>query len=151
MKKKNIEIRNKIINLIMRRGKKSVGEKILNKSIKEIQKNSNAQSKELLQLAIIHSIPAFKLHKMSNKKQKKRNKKVKEIPAFIPQLVSRTSQGIKFLITGIKNKKINTCHKKFKEEILQGAQQKGSAVNLKNDLQKQALLNRHYFSFYRWR
>jgi len=151
MSKNPIKIQGKIINLIMRKGKKSVSEKILLKSLKEIQKNYNAQSKELLQLAIIHNTPTFKLHKMLNKKQKKRNRKNKEIPSFIPLLTSRTSQAVKYMLIKTKSNKTTTFYKKLKEEILLSAQQKSSSINLKNELQKQALLNKHYLSFYRWR
>ena len=105
MKEKRIEIRNKIINHLIVSGKKETGEKVLLKSFKEIQKDSKKRSQELVKLGIIYSTPTFKLHRIENKKQKKRNKKVREIPAFINDKTARISLAIKFILATLK--KIN--------------------------------------------
>ena len=42
-------------------------------------------------------------------------------------------------------------HIKLKQELLANAQYKGSAIQIKNELQKQVLINKHYFAYYRWR
>jgi len=135
----------------MTNGKKKTSEKILLKSFKELQKNSPKQSEKLIQIAVIHSTPTFKLHKISNKKQKKRNKKVREIPAFISKTVARTSLAIKFILYNIKKKKSNNFYTKLKQEILLTAQLKGTVIEMKNELQKQTLLKKHFFTYYRWK
>lgn len=144
-----MQIRNKLINHIMINGKKKTSEKILLKSFKEIQKNSKKQSEDLIKLAIIHSTPIFKLHRIINKNRKK--KKVKEIPAFITKTISRTSLAIKFILSSIKNKKSNNLYIKLKQEILTAAQSKGPSIELKNNLQKQILLKKRFFTYYRWK
>lgn len=146
-----MEIKNKIINHLMLSGKKETGEKILLKSLKEIQKDSKKQSQELIKLGIIYSTPTFKLHKITNNKQKKRNKKIRVIPAFISDKNARISLGIKFVLASLKKKKSNNCHIKLKNELIANALYKGSAIQTKNELQKQVLVNKHYFSYYRWR
>ena len=104
--KKNTSIQKKLINHLIKNGEKKTSEKILLKSLKTLQKNSLKKSKKILQLALIHSTPIFKLHKISNKKLKKRTKKVREIPAFISNRQSRISLTIKLILRNIKKKKI---------------------------------------------
>ena len=149
--KKKIEIKNKIINHIMTNGKKKTSEKILLSSLKQLQKYSQKQSKKLIQLAIINSTPIFKLHKIRNKKQKKRNKKVREIPAFISNSHTRISLAIQFILATTKKQKTNEFYVKLKQKVLENVQQKGLAVGLKNDSQKQVLLNKRYFTYYKWK
>ena len=147
-----MQIKNKLVNHIMKNGEKKTSEKILLKSLKKIQKNSTKRSKNLIKLAIIYSTPVFKLHKIiNNKKQKKKNKKIREIPAFIAKPLSRTSLAIKFILFNIKNKKSNSFDTKLKHEIFITAQSKGTSIELKNTLQKQVLLKKRLFNYYRWK
>jgi ribosomal protein S7 len=68
--KKNINIQKKLINHLIKNGKKKTSETILLKSLKKLQKNSFKKSKKIFQLALIHLTPIFKLHKISPKKLK---------------------------------------------------------------------------------
>ena len=146
-----MEIKNKMINHLMISGRKETGEKILLKSLKEIQRDSKKQSQELLKLGIMYSTPTFKLHKITNKKQKRRNKKVRTIPSFISDKNARISLAIKFILITLRKKKYKSCHIKLKQELIANALYKGSAIQIKNELQKQVLVNKHYFSYFRWR
>ena len=149
MKNRKIEIKNKIINHLMLDGKKKTGEKILLKSFKELQKYSKKQSKKLIKLAVIFSTPIFKVHKITNKKRKKKN--VKEIPTIITAKKARISLAIKFILNTLKNKKSNYFYTEFNKEILLNVKNEGSAIQIKNEVQKQVLLKKHFFSYYRWR
>ena len=60
--KKNIEIKNKLINHLIINGKKNKSEKIVWKSIKTLQTISKKSSKKLLQLALVSSTPIFKIY-----------------------------------------------------------------------------------------
>ena len=62
--KKKIEIKIKFINYLMDNGQKKTSEKILLKSLKELQKSSIKKSIRILKLALIYSIPIFKFHKI---------------------------------------------------------------------------------------
>src|SRR6476620_4238306 len=150
MKKKSLDIKSKLINNITLDGRKKTSEKILLKSLKELQKSSKKQSKELVKLALIQSTPIFNLHRISNKKLKKKNRRVREIPAFISKMSARTSLAIKFILTSIEKKKSNNFYLKLKENLLVTAQAKGNAVKLKNELQKQSILHKRFFKYYRW-
>lgn len=150
MKKKSLDIKNKLINNITLDGKKKTSEKILLKSLKELQKSSKKQSKELVKLALVQSTPVFKLHRISNKKLKKKNRRVREIPAFISKMSSRTSLAIKFILKSIEKKKSSNFYLKLKENLLVTSQAKGDAVKLKNELQKQSIQHKRFFKYYRW-
>lgn len=149
MKKK--ETKSKIINHVMLSGGKKTSENILFKTIKKLQKSSKKQLKQLIQLAIINSTPTFKLHKIENKKQKKKNRKVREIPAFISAPTARTSTAIKFILSSIEKKNSKKFYKKLDQEIISSAELKGSSISLKNNLQDQVILKKHFFRYYRWK
>jgi ribosomal protein S7 len=148
--KKNINIQKKLINHLIKNGKKKTSETILLKSLKKLQKNSFKKSKKIFQLALIHLTPIFKLHKISNKKLKKRTKKIREIPAFISNKQSRTSLAIKFILRNIKKKENLKFYQKLKKEILLNAINKNNTIQIKNELQKHILTKKRYFLFYRW-
>ena len=149
MKDRKIKIKNKIINHLMLDGVKETSEKILLKSFKELQKSSKKQSKKLIELAIIFATPIFKVHKITNKKRKKKN--IKEIPTIIATKRAKISLAIKFILTTLKNKKSNYFYKEFNKEILLNVKNEGSAIQIKNEVQKQVLLKKHFFSYYRWK
>ena len=150
MRKNKIEIQNKLINHITLNGKKKTSEKTLLKSLKALQKNSIKQSNHTIKLAIINSTPIFKTHNISNKKQKKRNKKTREIPSFIKTQNSRTSLSLKLILKGLKNKKPKYFYLKLKEEIVLAAELKSNSMLFKNELQQKSLLNKRFFRYYRW-
>jgi small subunit ribosomal protein S7 len=149
MTNKKIDIKSKIINHLMLDGRKKTSEKILLKSFKELQKYSKKQPKKLVELAIIFSTPIFKIHKIMNKKRKKKN--IKEIPTLITTKKARISLAIKFILNTLKNKRSNSFYLEFHKEILTHMKNEGSAIQVKNETQKQALLKKHFFSYYRWR
>jgi small subunit ribosomal protein S7 len=149
MKRK--ETRNKIINYIMINGEKKTSENILLTTVKKLQKNSKKQLKQIIQLTLINSTPTFKLHKIENKKRKKRNRKVIEIPAFISNSFTRTSVAIKFILTSAEKKKSKKFYDNFNQEIILAAQSKGNSIDLKNTLQKHIILKKHLFKYYRWK
>lgn len=140
----------KIINHLLVNGHKRTGEKIMQKSIKHIQKTLKSNSTDVVKLALINSLPTFKLHCITNKKQKKRNRKVRNIPAFLSNIRSRTSLSIKFIVNNLSKEKSKTFCKKLVHELVLDAKNQGSAVRTKNELQKQVILNKHFFTFYRW-
>jgi ribosomal protein S7 len=148
MKKLKLEIKSKIISHLLVNGEKKTSENSLLKSFKELQKHSNKNSKKLVQLAIMYSLPVFKLHKITQKKKKK--KQVREIPAFILNEKARVSLAIKFIIASVKRKTAVNFYVKLKHEILLNSQNKGDAIDVKSELQKQVLIKKRFFRFYRW-
>lgn len=145
-----MKIKNKLLNHITLSGKKETSEKNLLKSLKELQKNSLKKFNNIIQLALIFTIPVFKLHVIKNKKRKKsKTNKNREIPGFIKNKNSRISLAIKFILQNTKSNN-KTFYKKLYKEILLDAGNKGNSVKIKTDLQKNILTKKHYFRYYRW-
>lgn len=138
----------KIINNLTQKGKKTKSEQILNKSIKELQKSSKKQTKKLIQLSLILSSIIFKTQTIKNKKNKKQKTRIK--PSFIASQYKRFSFAIKLLIATANENYTNYFHNKLKEEFLSTTQCKSNAIKIKKDLEKQALKNKHLFKYYRW-
>ena len=147
---KKIEINNKLVNHLVINGKKTKSEKIVLKSLKALQKISKKSSKKLFQLALVHNTPIFKLNIITQKKKKKKKQKVKIIPAFVSNKTSRISFAIKFIVKAASKKSNQPLFQKLLNEILISSQNKSSAIETKRETQKQALLNRHLFKYYRW-
>lgn len=150
LKEKNINIKNKFISHLILNGKKTKSEKIIHESLKVLQTISKKPSKKLIQLALVLNSPIFKLHTITQKKRKKKKQKLKIIPAFILNKNARTSFAVKFIFKTINRKKDQPLIKKLSEEILFSSKNQSNGIKLKKDTQKQVLLNRHLFKYYRW-
>ena len=69
------KIKLKLINHLLKNGNKKTCEKILLKSLKNIQKNSLKSYKKVLKIAIINSASVFRITKLKQKKRKKKKRK----------------------------------------------------------------------------
>jgi ribosomal protein S7 len=148
-KKKTIVLRNKIINVLMRNGKKHTGEKILLKSSKLLQKSSKKPFRNLVQLAVINTTSAFKLNEQVMKKGKRKSTKV--TPSFIVKDSLRIMTALKYIKTTVyKNKSSINFHKSLVKEILASSSLKGQSVEQKTKLQTQILLNKRYLTKFKW-
>lgn len=146
MRSKKIFLKNKIVNHLTSNGKKGVSEKILLKAIKELQKASTKHSRKLFNLSIILSMPIFKVHKMMRKKRKN---KIREIPVIIGSTEARISQSIKFILIALKKKSFKYSHVKLYQEIISITTNDSSAILIKDKIQKNVLLKKHFFYYYR--
>jgi ribosomal protein S7 len=151
MKNKKITIQNKITNHIMHKGGKIQGEKLLLRSVKELNKFSTKQVKKLFQLSITQSSPVFKLHTSIKKKKKKKKSKVRETPSFIPNSQNRTSLAIKHILFSTNKQTINKFSQKLKKELVEILTQKNQLNNNKIDIQKRIILQKKYLRYYRWK
>lgn len=151
MNRNNLKIKTKFTNHLMFNGEKKISEKILLKSFKSLQKNTKKQISNIAKLSLIYSTPIFKLHKISNKKLKKKQRKTRIIPTFIPKLFNRISLGIKYILFNInKNKSSKFIYNKLQDEILAIAKHQGTFITIKKETQQHTILNKRYFRYYRW-
>ena len=149
LKKTSINVKMKTVNHIMRKGKKKTGEKLLIKSVKEIQKKSNKPHKEIIQLAVMNATPLFKI---SERRLKKKRKSLRQVPFFLANRVIRTSTSIRNIILKVKKLKSNeTFYENFSKEIILSAQNKSEVIKNKNNAQKLALEQKKYLDNYKWR
>lgn len=146
MKQHEINIKTKIINNLTLNGKKDTSNKIVLKSLKQLQKNCLKQSKKLINLSLIVTTPIFKVHKIIKKRKKKR---IVEIPVLINSNKSKFSLGIKLFLSTLKTKKTGNFYTKFYKETLSNIQSEKSSVKLKNNTQKQALTKKRIFYYYK--
>lgn len=146
---KSIVLKNKIVNVFMKKGKKHTGEKILLKFSKLLQKSTKKNFQNLVQLAIINSTPAFKLNNQAMNKGKR--KSTKSIPSFIVKDSLRIMTSLKFIINiASKDKGSINFYKSLVKEILVSSSLKSQSIDQKNKLQTQVLLNKRYLSKFRW-
>ena len=143
------KLKKKILNHILKDGKKKTSEKILSKSFKSIQKLHKKSHSDIIRLSIINSTPAFRVIKLKNNRRRKK-KSTKEIPAFLSTYLFRSSWALKYLIQASRKKTSDVFHSQLANETLLNAKHEGNAVKLKNDIQNQALQKKKYFRHYRW-
>ena len=148
-KNKTPHLKNKIINTLMKSGRKTTGEKILLKSVKSLQKSTDKNLKLLLHSAIVNSSSAFKVNEQAVKKGKR--KAIKSVPSFIISDSLRITNALKLLTkTSTKNKSSNPLYKKLVAEIFSSSALRGQSIDQKNEVQKQILVNKRYLSKFRW-
>lgn len=149
MKEKTRNLKTRIINILMKSGKKNTGEKILLKFAKRLQKSSNKHFKNHVQVAIINSTPTFKVNEQIVKKGKR--KTTRSVPSFIISDSLRIMNALKLFKRAVeKNKNSSRFYENFVNEILSAASSKGQSVDRKTDLQKQVIANKRYLSKFRW-
>ena len=149
MIKKNIEIKKKITNTMMRNGDKKTVEKIIKKSFKLLQKQNNKNYLNIVKHSIINSTPIFKINVQSKKRGKRKVKK--EIPTFINKNILRIVASFNFLSeNALKNKDLNCFYQKITKEIIDSSLQKSRSIEQKNEIQKQVLLQKRYLLNFRW-
>ena len=146
---KNFDLKTKLCNTVLISGKKKTGEKILVKFAKRVQKSTDKNFKNLIQLAIINTTSAFKLNEQVFKKGKR--KAVRVTPSFITNDSLRLTTSLKLLkSTASKNSKAIPFYQKLTNETLDSFMLKSQALDKKNEVQKQILANKRYLSKFRW-
>jgi small subunit ribosomal protein S7 len=145
----NQKLKEKVLNHILKNGKKKTSEKILTKSFKSMQKSQKKSHNEVIKLSIINSTPTFRIIKLKNNRRRKK-KSIKEIPAFLSTYMFRSSWSLKYLVKASNKKTSNIFYNQLKDEALLNAKHEGNAVKFKDELQNQALQKKKYFRHYRW-
>jgi ribosomal protein S7 len=145
---RKLYLKHKIFNLLMINGNKEACEKIFLKSSKLLQKSLIKNNEEVLKIGIINSSPVVNIKQVRLKKGKKKN--VKKYP-FVLGPGNRISLAIKFILETVKQKEKKSfyLYANLKQEIEANSQNYSSAVKRKDNLQKDALLNKKY-AYYRW-
>lgn len=139
-----MNLKKKIFNQIMSNGNKPTSEKIILKSLKQIQKiHTKKKFDELLKLGLINSSPIVYL-----KHIKRKRKQTIEFP-FLLQFNSRLFYGIKFILNNCKSKNSNSFYKQLELELINSSKNLSKSVEKKKNLHQQAFLKKK-FANYRW-
>ena len=68
MIKSELKTKEKLLNHLMKKGGKETSEKVLLKSVKELQKNTLKKAENIIKSALLNTIPIFKMNTIIKKK-----------------------------------------------------------------------------------
>jgi len=132
----------KFMNSIMRQGKKSVAERIVYGALDRLQSRAKSDPVQLFHTALENVMPAVEV----------RSRRVGGATYQVPVEVRperRQALAIRWLIAAARARNENTMEERLSGELLDAANNRGTAVKKREDTHKMAEANRA-FSHYRW-
>ena len=135
-------ILSKFMNNLMLEGKKSVAERIVYGALDRVQSKSKSNPVQLFHQALENVMPAVEV----------RSRRVGGATYQVPVEVRnerRQALAIRWLITAARSRNENTMEERLSGELLDAANNRGTAVKKREDTHKMAEANRA-FSHYRW-
>jgi small subunit ribosomal protein S7 len=132
----------KFMNSIMKQGKKSVAENIVYGALDRMQSRAKSDPIQLFHSALENVMPAVEV----------RSRRVGGATYQVPVEVRperRQALAIRWLITAARSRNENTMQERLSGELLDAANNRGTAVKKREDTHKMAEANRA-FSHYRW-
>ena len=132
----------KFMNSIMKQGKKSVAERIVYGALDRMQSRAKSDPIQLFHTALENVMPAVEV----------RSRRVGGATYQVPVEVRterRQALAIRWLITAARGRNENTMEERLSGELLDAANNRGTAVKKREDTHKMAEANRA-FSHYRW-
>ena len=131
----------KFINNLMKKGKKSLAEKIFYKSIEKIKKQGKVDSGiELFKKALDNVAPMLEV------KSKRIGGATYQVPIEISE-ARRMALAMRWIISYSKSRKGQTMADKLAAELLAAAKNDGSAVKKKEDTHRMAEANKAFSHF----
>jgi small subunit ribosomal protein S7 len=132
----------KFMNSIMREGKKSVAENIVYGALDRMQSRAKSDPIQMFHSALENVMPAVEV----------RSRRVGGATYQVPVEVRperRQALAIRWLIAAARSRNENTMEERLSGELLDAANNRGTAVKKREDTHKMAEANRA-FSHYRW-
>jgi small subunit ribosomal protein S7 len=132
----------KFMNSIMKQGKKSVAERIVYGALDTVQAKAKSNPLQLFHQALENVMPAVEV----------RSRRVGGATYQVPVEVRnerRQALAIRWLIAAARGRNENTMEERLSGELLDAANNRGTAVKKREDTHKMAEANRA-FSHYRW-
>jgi small subunit ribosomal protein S7 len=132
----------KFMNSLMEQGKKSVAEHIVYGALGRIEQKAKRDGIELFHEALTNVKPAIEV----------RSRRVGGATYQVPVEVRnerRQALAIRWIITAARGRNENTMEERLSGELLDAANNRGTAVKKREDTHKMAEANRA-FSHYRW-
>jgi small subunit ribosomal protein S7 len=132
----------KFMNSIMKEGKKSVAENIVYGALDRMQARAKSDPIQLFHSALENVMPAVEV----------RSRRVGGATYQVPVEVRperRQALAIRWLIAAARGRNENTMEERLSGELLDAANNRGTAVKKREDTHKMAEANRA-FSHYRW-
>jgi small subunit ribosomal protein S7 len=132
----------KFMNAVMEQGKKSVAERIVYGAFERMETRAKQDAVQLFRQALDNVMPAVEV----------RSRRVGGATYQVPVEVRpdrRQALAIRWLITAARSRNENTMVERLSGELLDAANNRGTAVKKREDTHKMADANRA-FSHYRW-
>jgi len=127
----------KIINYIMKNGKKSVAKKIYHDMLQEIKSNGHMNPEIVLETAIENASPSLMI------KSKRMGGSVYQVPVEVKQ-DKKLFFAFKRILAGTKAKAGKPMYKKLAEEVMAAYGNQGYAVKKKEGVHKMAEANKAF-------
>jgi small subunit ribosomal protein S7 len=132
----------KFMNAVMRQGKKSVAERIVYSALDRMENRAKQDPVQMFHQALDNVMPAVEV----------RSRRVGGATYQVPVEVRserRQALAIRWIITAARARNENTMVERLSGELLDAANNRGTAVKKREDTHKMAEANRA-FSHYRW-
>jgi small subunit ribosomal protein S7 len=132
----------KLINCIMREGKKSIAERIVYDAFEEINKKTNTFPLTVFKQAMENCKPSLEV------KARRVGGQNYQIPIEVPP-ARRTALALSWITDAAKARAEKTMKEKLASEVLDASKNAGAAVKKKEDTHKMAEANKAFVHF-RW-
>lgn len=132
----------KFINMIMRKGKKSVAERIMYYALDNISQKSSLESVELMEKALENVRPTVEV------KSRRVGGATYQVPVEV-RASRRNTLAMRWLIDAAKKRGEKSMAQKLAGELLDASESKGSAVKRREDTHRMAEANKA-FAHFRW-
>ncbi len=136
------ELASKVINQMMKRGKKSVAESIFYDAMKLIEKQVGEDPMKILKKALDNVKPILET------KSRRVGGSTYQVPIEV-NLRRRTSLGIRWIVNYSRGRGEKLMAERLSNEVLDAANNRGNAVRKKEDIRRMAEANKA-FAHYRW-
>ena len=132
----------KFINRIMRRGKKSIAEKIFYSAMTKIEEKSSEKGMEIFHKALTNATPLLEV------KARRIGGATYQVPIEV-RAERRQTLALRWLTMFSRKRGEKTMQDRLANEIMDAANNTGSSVKRKEDMHKMADANKA-FAHYRW-
>ncbi len=136
------ELASKVINQMMRRGKKSLAESIFYDAMQLIEKQVGEDPMKILKKALDNVKPILET------KSRRVGGSTYQVPIEV-SLRRRTSLGIRWIVNYSRERGEKLMAVRLSNEVLDAANNRGNAVRKKEDIRRMAEANKA-FAHYRW-
>jgi small subunit ribosomal protein S7 len=138
----NSTLISRFINLVMKRGKKSVAERIVYGAMEQVKEKFKDDPLKMFEKAVENVRPVLET------KSRRVGGATYQVPVEVP-LIRSTSLAVRWLIRYAQERAGKSMVEKLSSEIIDAANNRGGAIKKKEDTHKMAESNRA-FAHYRW-
>jgi small subunit ribosomal protein S7 len=138
----NSQLVTKFVNVVMRDGKKTTAERILYDALENIRQRSNDDPMKIFKRAIENVKPAVEV------KSRRVGGSTYQVPVEV-RPSRRLALSMRWIIASAQGRGEKTMRQRLAAELMDAAENRGSAVKKKEDTHRMAEANKA-FAHYRW-